>query len=79
MVGVLLTVARKGLVSKGENAMADKAKRGNGESYGGGSEFRIAGMTRAETQAALEKARAVKDSHLSFAQKVDLVREKLNK
>ena len=75
----MLTVARKGLVSKGENAMADKAKRGNGESYGGGSEFRIAGMTRAETQAALEKARAVKDSHLSFAQKVDLVREKLNK
>jgi len=59
--------------------MADKAKRGNGESYGGGSEYRIAGMTRAETRAALELAKAVKNSHLSFAQKVDLVREKLNK
>jgi len=59
--------------------VADKAKRGHGEVYGNGSGFRIAGMTRAETQAALEKARAVKDAHLSFAQKVELIREKLGK
>jgi len=59
--------------------VADKAKRGNGESYGGGSEYRIAGMTRAETQAALELAKAVKNSNLSFARQVEILKKNLGK
>ena len=59
--------------------MADKAKRGNGESYGGGSEYRIADMTRAETQAALELAKAVKNSNLSFARQVEILKKNLGK
>ena len=59
--------------------MADKAKRGHGEVYGNGSEYRIAGMTRAETQAALELAKAVKNSNLSFARQVEILKKNLGK
>jgi len=57
----------------------NQAQRGHGEKYGGGSEFRVAGMTRAETQAALELAKAVKNSNLSFARQVEILKKNLGK
>ena len=57
--------------------MADKAARGHGERYGGGSGYK--GMTKADYQAAMRLAKAVASQGGSFAQKVGRLRGKLRK